>query len=159
MKNFLLTILLLTCYFPASAFGEVPPDDLYGAYYKSHQVRDEAVDCSQSESDECGIENVQDKLGISRLNMQKPEGAVWVSIELVGPNLHTCSAEGKAIWNKGVIMLSLEPGEFDSGICTVKITRNSNGTLKIDSEPYKACSRYCGARAYLESSGFVKKHK
>ncbi len=111
------------------------------------------VDCT-GKDDNCGLEEVHDRVTISRT----ATGSFWVEMELVGTNLHTCYAQGNGEWikDKGVLVL-LKPGELDSGTCEVVLELNQDGVLHLKSEPYSACSRYCGARAYLESNGLRNK--
>ncbi len=155
--GFVCGFLLVSSFFVCEALSAVAeesiPSQFIGEFKNTHQVRDMDIDCSGQESDLCGLEDVVDKVSISHGR----SGRVNIQIKIVGISYHSCTAEGEGFWSGGAVVMQLEPSdEWDEGTCVVRIKASPDDTLQLSSEPYKSCSRYCGARAFLETNGLRK---
>lgn len=130
-----------------STFGACADDNLrlYGTYTRQHSEWFEGEDIQNHCKDKdqsCFIRQVNDEVHIEPTS----NGKLKVSVNIVGANGHTCSAEGKGNFKTGEITLTLPPLAGSEGSCTLSITMQNNNTITVLGEPFDICGQYCGAR-------------
>lgn len=148
-------LLLGLCFITSSrALSAEPiPADVIGVYGKSYSVRSASEDCSKRDDESCGLVDAEDEVSISRVSASK----VRVRASISADYGHSCEIEGDGSWDRNRLVVKLLPSELEHGVCTVSIEFSPGVMRRLASAPYDACSRYCGARASLDTEGLKRR--
>lgn len=145
MSRALLILIVAVLATPASAQTAKPPSRIFGLYSERVSV------CFNASADskrkyECEGETANWVLVVPTAN-----NGVWVEVNLLFHNGHTCEFQSNGNWKDDHVLLQ----KYDSEACELKVFFKNNKAVLSDDGRCRAMS--CGARGQYDGMSFSKR--